>query len=342
MSERITVFGAGSWGTALAISLAGTHRDVMLWARRSDAATFMQQERHNATYLPDALIPDNVQITSDLDNAAVDRALWVIATPSQSVRELATQLQPYARKETTIVSVAKGIENGTLLTTTGVLHEVLADQASLDRLGVLYGPSHAEEVAVGKPTTLVSAAHSTKTARYIQRNFMTSRLRVYLNRDILGVEIGGSVKNVLALAAGISDGIGYGDNAKAAIITRGIAEMQRLGVAMGAEASTFSGLTGIGDLVVTCTSKHSRNRYFGEQIGKGRSLSEVEKEMKMVAEGVRTTISVSELARRCQIEMPITSAVYAILFEGKAPEVAVDDLMTRSAKTEHLHDVLEA
>lgn len=341
MSERITVFGAGSWGTALAISLAGTHRDVILWARRSDAASFMQQERHNPTYLPDAIIPENVLITADLETAAQGRGLWVIATPSQSVRDLATQLIPFATKETTIVSVAKGIENGTLLTTTGVLHEVLSDRISESRLGVLYGPSHAEEVAVGKPTTLVSAARSTKTARHIQKVFMTPRLRVYLNRDLLGVEIGGSVKNVLAIATGISDGIGYGDNAKAALITRGITEMQRLGVAMGAEAETFAGLTGIGDLVVTCTSKHSRNRWVGEQIGKGRSLPDVEKEMRMVAEGVRTTISVSELARRYRIEMPITSAVHAILFKGKTPEVAVNDLMTRSAKTEHLHDVLE-
>ena len=200
--------------------------------------------------------------------------------------------------------------------------------------GVLYGPSHAEEVAAGLPTTLVAAAVSMHVAEQIQAIFMTSRLRVYVNDDVIGVEIGGSVKNVMAIAAGISDGIGYGDNGKAAIITRGMAEIQRLGVAMGARPSTFAGLAGIGDLVVTCTSRHSRNRYLGEQIGQGKSLDEVQSEMQMVAEGVRTTASVRALAHRYRIEMPITEAVYAILFEEKKPADAVRELMNRSAKQE--------
>lgn len=334
------MLGAGSWGTALAIVLAEKGHKVTLWARRLEAAHFIRVERHNAIYLPDAIIPDSVSVTSDLEEAVSDRDLWVIATPSQAIRDVAIRIRSYTENNLKVVSVAKGIENGSLLTTTGVLHEVLNDLPG-GNIGVLYGPSHAEEVAVGKPTTLVAAAHDIETAGYIQNVFMTPRLRVYVNRDVLGVEIGGSVKNVLALAAGISDGIGYGDNAKAAIVTRGIAEMQRLGMVMGAESATFSGLTGIGDLVVTCMSKFSRNRFVGEQIGKGKSLEEVQSEMSMVAEGVRTTVSVYELARRYSIEMPITEAVYAILFEGKKPEQAVEELMTRSAKHEDwLPDVL--
>jgi glycerol-3-phosphate dehydrogenase (NAD(P)+) len=222
-----------------------------------------------------------------------------------------------------------------------VLNDVLTGVPS-SHIGVLYGPSHAEEVAEGKPTTIVAAAPSMDVAERIQSVFMTDRLRVYVNTDVVGVEIGGSVKNVLAIAAGICDGVGYGDNAKAAIITRGIAEIRRLGLAMGARASTFAGLAGIGDLVVTCTSAHSRNRFLGEQIGKGKTLEEIESTMSMVAEGVRTTESVRDLARHHRIEMPITEAVYAILFDHKNPDEAVNELMTRSAKRENwLPDVLQ-
>lgn len=314
----------------------------MLWARRPEAAAAMRRDRHNPSYLPDAGIPASVRITSDLPAAAEHASFWVVATPSQAVRALAEKLRPFAHPDLIIVSVAKGIENSTLLTTTQVLREVLP-AVPKPRIGVLYGPSHAEEVALGKPTTLVAAAPSPAVAHVIQSVFMTPRLRVYVNDDVLGVEIGGSVKNVLAIAAGMSDGVGYGDNAKAALVTRGLAEIQRLGLVMGADASTFSGLAGIGDLVVTCMSAHSRNRYLGEQIGKGRTLEEVEAEMQMVAEGVRTTASVHELAQRYKIEMPITEAVYAILFEGKKPAEAVQDLMTRSAKHEEwLPKVLES
>ncbi|ARA92192.1 glycerol-3-phosphate dehydrogenase [Rhodothermaceae bacterium RA] len=333
MSRTIAIFGAGSWGTALAVSLAHGGQDVMLWARRPDAAAAMARTRHNPTYLPEAAIPEAVRITADLAEAAERAHFWVIATPSQSVRALARQLEPHVHDDLIVVSLAKGIENGTLMTTTQVLRDVLRSVPSA-RIGVLYGPSHAEEVALGKPTTLVAAAPSLAVAHVIQSVFMTPRLRVYVNDDVLGVEIGGSVKNVLAIAAGMSDGVGFGDNAKAALITRGLAEIQRLGLAMGADAATFSGLAGIGDLVVTCMSRHSRNRYLGEQIGRGRTLEEVEAEMQMVAEGVRTTVSVCELARRHGIEMPITEAVHAILFEGKRPAEAVEELMSRSAKHE--------
>lgn len=333
MAQHIAVFGAGSWGTALAISLVTGGHSVTLWARRPEAAEAMATHRHNPTYLPDAVIPDALHITSDLEEASLQKFLWLIATPSHAVRSLAEKLAPFAHKDSIVVSVAKGIENETLKTTTQVLAEVLT-MVPKERIGVLYGPSHAEEVALGKPTTVVAAAPSIEVAEQIQSSFMTPNLRVYINDDVTGVEVGGSVKNVMAIAAGMSDGIGYGDNAKAAIITRGMAEIQRLGLAMGANPSTFAGLAGIGDLVVTCTSGHSRNRYLGEQIGKGKTLETVQSEMKMVAEGVRTTASVYALAQHYNIEMPITEAVYRILFENKKPADAVRELMTRSAKQE--------
>lgn len=333
MRTRLAIFGAGSWGTALAISLAESGHHVTLWARRPEAAEAIRRTRHNPSYLPDAVLPENVRVTSDLKEAATNAAFWVIATPSQAVRELAGNLAPYARPEHIVISLAKGIENGSLMTMTQVLDQVLKPVPT-SQFAVLHGPSHAEEVVIGLPTTIVAAAYDIEVARLIQDVFMTPRLRVYSNRDVIGVEIGGAVKNVLALAAGISDGVGYGDNAKAAIVTRGIAELQRLGVSLGADPSTFAGLAGLGDLVVTCMSRHSRNRYFGEQIGKGKSVEQVESEMQMVAEGVRSTRSVYELARVQEVDMPITRAVYQILFEGKIPDEAVYELMTRSAKHE--------
>jgi glycerol-3-phosphate dehydrogenase (NAD(P)+) len=331
--RKITVIGAGSWGTALAISLAGSGHRVVLWARRDEAAQSMTADRHNPTYLPDAIIPDSVEITSDLESAAEAADVWVLAVPSHALREVATRVKSRVHDNLIVVSVAKGIENSTLMTSTQVLADVLTDLPEA-RIGVLYGPSHAEEVAADVPTAVVAAANSVAIAEEIQDIFMTPRLRVYVNADLRGVEIAGSVKNVMAVAAGLEEGVGYGDNAKAALITRGIAEIRRLGLALGADASTFSGLAGIGDLVVTCMSRHSRNRYLGEQIGRGRSLAEVEEEMDMVAEGVRTTQSVHELARKLDIEMPITEAVYQILFKGKKPAEAVEDLMSRSAKRE--------
>lgn len=334
MSGSLTLFGAGSWGTALAVHLASAGRDVTLWARREEAVRGMRQTRRNPTYLSDVSIPSSVRITSDLHEAAEASSLWAVAVPSQNLRSIATQIDPCTRSDVTVVSLAKGIENETLLTMSQVLSEVLAD-VSDSQIGVLYGPSHAEEVARERPTAVVASAPTKSRAERIQEAFMTKRLRVYVNTDVIGVEIGGSAKNVLAIAAGMSDGVGYGDNAKAALVTRGLAEIRRLGLTLGAEAQTFAGLAGIGDLVVTCMSTHSRNRYLGEQIGKGRTLDEVLDEMDMVAEGVRTTQSIHDLARHHQIEMPITEAVYAILFENKQPREMVDELMTRSAKREH-------
>lgn len=301
----------------------------------------MAEHRHNRYYLPGAHLPDSVDVTSDIRAAVVDRWVWVFATPSQAVRDCAERVCPFADENVLCVSVAKGIENGTLLTTTQVLHQALAGVPRA-QLGILSGPSHAEEVVEEKPTALVAAAYSSEVVHEIQSTFMTPRLRIYLNHDVLGVEIAGSVKNIMAIAAGIADGLGYGDNTKAAIVTRGLAEIKRLGMAMGAESSTFSGLAGIGDLVVTAMSRHSRNRYLGEQIGRGKKLDDIEKEMQMVAEGVRTTESVHRLAGKFRIEMPITRAIFDILFEGKKPQIAVDELMTRSAKREDwLPDVLQ-
>ena len=332
--SSLTLFGAGSWGTALAVHLASAGQTVTLWARRPEAAEQMRETRRNPSYLPDIDLPSSIQVTSDVEAAASASDLWGIAVPSQNLRLVAERLRPFHSPDTAVVSLAKGIENDTLMTMSQVLDDVLEGLPGT-RIGVLYGPSHAEEVAEGRPTTVVAAAPDEDVAEHIQRVFMTERLRVYVNTDVRGVEIGGSAKNVLAIAAGIGDGVGYGDNAKAALITRGIAEIRRLGLALGARPETFAGLAGIGDLIVTCMSAHSRNRYLGEQIGQGRSLDEVVDSMSMVAEGVRTTQSIHDLAQRYSIEMPITEAVYAILFEGREPGEMVEELMTRSAKREH-------
>lgn len=302
----------------------------------------MEQTRKNDRYLPGIVLPDTLQITGDLREAAEDKDIWLVATPSHAVRSVAKQLAPHVQDQPVVVSLAKGIENESLLTTTQVLKEELDGVVPKERLGVVYGPSHAEEVAEGRPTAVVAAAYDHDVAEDVQEALMTRRLRVYVNPDVTGVEIAGSVKNVLAIAAGISDGLGYGDNSKAALVTRGLAEIKRLGLLMGAKASTFAGLAGIGDVVVTCMSQHSRNRHLGEQIGRGKTLEEVEREMTMVAEGVRTTRSVYALAEQYEIEMPISEAVHAVLFAGLDPMKAVDDLMTRSAKREDwLPDALQ-
>ncbi len=341
-SSPIAILGAGSWGTALAYSLSahGGH-PVTLWARRTDHAEAIRAARRNERYLPEAVLPETVRVTADLGEAVRGAWLWVFAVPSQSVREVGEAVADALTGTETVVSVAKGIENETLYTTTAVLRDVLP---GLDpgRIGVLYGPSHAEEVAAGQPTSVVAAFPDREAAERVQETFMTGTLRVYVNADLIGVEIAGSVKNVMALAAGIGDGLGVGDNAKAALVTRGLAEIKRLGRALGADPLTFSGLAGLGDLVVTCFSRHSRNRRFGEMIGQGRSVAEAEAAMTMVVEGVRTTASVRELARRHGVEMPITEAIHAILFEGKAPREAVSELMARDPKAEDWHHTARA
>lgn len=334
-APRIAVLGAGSWGTALAVSLASAGHTVTLWARRPEAAEALRRSRRSE-YLPQADLPASVAVTADLGEAVAGAGVWVVAVPSQSVRGVMGAVAGRLGAETVVVSVAKGIENETLLTTSGVLRDVLPT-ADPVRVGVLYGPSHAEEVGLGRPTTVVAAFPDAAVAGQVQALFMTPTLRVYTNTDLVGVEVGGSVKNVMALAAGMSDGLGLGDNAKAALVTRGLAEITRLGLALGADAHTFAGLAGLGDLVVTCFSGHSRNRAFGERIGRGDTMAHALDASTMVVEGVRTTASVRALALREGVEMPITEAVYAILFEGLAPGRAVAALMTRDPKLEGGH-----
>ncbi|MDE2732059.1 MAG: NAD(P)-dependent glycerol-3-phosphate dehydrogenase [Bacteroidota bacterium] len=335
MDASVAVLGAGSWGTTLAVSLAESGRRVTLWARRPEVAEAMQATGYNPDYVTDVQLPANLEVTSDLARAAGAASYWIIATPSHGVRDLAGSLRNWALADHIVVCVAKGIERKTGLTMTQVLAGELPPPVRVSHLAVLYGPSHAEELVAGKPTTVVAAAPSLPVARQVQSLFMSEKLRVYVNTDVMGVEIGGSVKNIMAIATGISDGIGYGDNAKAALITRGLTEIRRLGVALGAQPQTFTGLSGLGDLVVTCTSRYSRNRRVGEEIGRGRSLHAVTRSMHMVAEGVYSTVAVRSLARRLSVDMPITDAVYAILFEGKSPLDAVHDLMSRSAKDEY-------
>ena len=336
-SSPIAVLGAGSWGTALAASLAGGGHTVRLWARRAAAAEAIEQTRENAAYLPGARLPDGLRATADLAEAVAGAWLWVVAVPSQSARGVLARLGPYAAPHAapglTVVSVAKGIENETLLTASGVVREALPGLDAA-RVGVLYGPSHAEEVALGQPTSVVVALPDARAARAVQAAFMSPSLRVYANPDLVGVEVAGSVKNVIALAAGMGDGLGLGDNAKAALVTRGLAEMTRLGLAMGSDAHTFAGLAGLGDLVVTCFSRHSRNRAFGERIGRGESVRAALGASPMVVEGVATTASVRALARRHGAEMPIAEAVGAILAGDLQPGAAVRMLMERDPRLE--------
>ena len=335
-SSPIAVLGAGSWGTALAASLAAGGHPVRLWARRADAAEAIERTRENAAYLPGARLPDGVRATASLAEAVAGAWLWVVAVPSQSARGVLAARGAHAAPGLTVVSVAKGIENETLLTASGVVREALPN-VDPARVGVLYGPSHAEEVAAGQPTSVVVALPDAGAALAVQAAFMSPSLRVYANPDVVGVEVAGSVKNVIALAAGMGDGLGLGDNAKAALVTRGLAEITRLGLAMGAEAHTFAGLAGLGDLVVTCFSRHSRNRAFGDRIGRGESVEAALGASPMVVEGVATTASVRALARRHGVEMPIAEAVGAILAGDLRPGDAVRMLMERDPQLEGEH-----
>ncbi|MEW6510510.1 MAG: NAD(P)H-dependent glycerol-3-phosphate dehydrogenase [Bacteroidota bacterium] len=330
---RIAVLGAGSWGTTLAILLADNAHSVVLWSYRPEDAERMRTTRENPSFLPGIRIPDSVSVTCELTPAVRDAEIIVGAVPSQFLRRVVTQARDSLDSRTLVVNVAKGVENGTLMTMSEMLHDAVPT-LSPGHITTLSGPSHAEEVSRRIPTTVVAASADIGTARLIQKVFMTPQFRVYASDDIRGVEIGGSLKNVIAIAAGIIDGANLGDNTKAAVMTRGIAEIARVGVAMGAHLRTFSGLSGIGDLMVTCMSRHSRNRYVGVEIGKGRKLSEILAGMVMVAEGVATTRSAYELAQRVGVEVPIIAEVHKILFEDKDPLVACHDLMTRDPKGE--------
>ncbi len=332
--KKISIIGSGSFGTALSVILAKSGYGVTLWAREKEVAAGINENHINPSYLSDVALPESIVCTTDYREALSGAEMVVIATPSHAVREVAKTIKVFLSGKELIVTVSKGIEQDTFMTMSQVLVDVLADTIIEDQIGVLYGPSHAEEVGHFKPTTVVAAAYSKRVARAIQDAFMTPMFRVYLNYDIIGVEIGGSVKNVMAIAAGIVDGAELGDNAKAALITRGLHEMKRMGRMLGASQDTFSGLTGMGDLIVTCTSKHSRNRYVGYRIGQGDKLEEIVSGMNMVAEGVKTARSVHQWAERNKVEMPITEAVYKVLFEDVEPSDALYELMTRNPKEE--------
>lgn len=334
--KKVTVIGAGSFGTALSIVLARAGNRAKLWARESEIAYGINNQHRNPAYISDVTLPDSVKCFTEIEQAVEDSELVVFATPSHAMREVAGKVKSHLTGEEIVVSVAKGIENDTFLTMSQVLKEVLEDTVIDDHIGVLSGPSHAEEVSKFRPTTVVAASFSKRTAGIIQETFMTPMFRIYTNHDIVGVEIGGSVKNIMAIAAGIIDGASLGDNAKAALITRGLHEMRRLGMKLGASQDTFSGLSGMGDLVVTCTSEHSRNRFVGYNIGQGKKLDEIISGMNMIAEGIKTTKSVLDWSNTLNIEMPITRAVYNILFEDEDPKDMLYDLMTRNPKEEIL------
>lgn len=328
---NIGVVGAGSWGTALALVLEKNGHQVTLWSSREAKAKELCKLRENVDKLPGVKLPESIEITADMENAVKDKELVVLGVPSLYIRSTAAKMAPYVHEGQIIVNVSKGIEESTLYTMT----DVISDEIPNADVAVLSGPSHAEEVSRYIPTTVVAGAKSRKTAEKIQNIFMNEAFRVYTSPDMLGIEIGGALKNVIALAAGITDGLGYGDNTKAALITRGIAEMSRLGVAMGGYQETFSGLAGMGDLIVTCASKHSRNRKAGYLIGQGYTMQEAMDEVKMVVEGVHSAKAALKLAEKYYVRMPIIEQVNEVLFEGKPCVEGVRELMLRNGKTEN-------
>ncbi len=328
---EIGMIGAGSWGMALAVLLHNNGHQVTIWSALEDEVKLLMEKRENPEKLPGVLLDEKISITADLESAVCGKDILVLAVPSPFVRSTAAEMREYVAQGQILVNVAKGIEESTLMT----LSQVIADEIPQADVAVLSGPSHAEEVGRGIPTTIVVGASSKKTAEYVQNVFMSPVFRVYTSPDVLGIELGAALKNVVALAAGIADGLGYGDNTKAALITRGISEIARLGTAMGGKAETFSGLSGIGDLIVTCASMHSRNRRAGILIGKGYSMEQAMKEVKMVVEGVYSAKAAMALAEKYGVDLPIIEQVNAVLFGGKAPQEAVNDLMLRDKKIEN-------
>ncbi len=334
MKTKISVIGDGAWGTALGLLLDRAGYEVWLWGAFPDYIHIMLDKRENIKYLPGADIPMSVRLTSDLDSCIEGASLVVLAVPSQYMRDVCKRLKPVFVAQNAypdMISVSKGIENKSLMRMTQVIEQTLYS----GKVAVLSGPTHAEEVVLGTiPSAAVIAADNRGLCEKLQHIFCTDKFRVYTSTDVAGVELGGALKNVIAIAAGICDGLGFGDNTKAALITRGVAEMTRLGVAMGADPFTFSGLSGMGDLIVTCTSKHSRNRGLGEKIGAGMTLDEVLSSTEKVAEGVRTCISVKGLSQKYGVETPIAQKVYEILYENRSCMDALEDLMLRSPRPE--------
>lgn len=336
MDNLVSIVGSGSWGTAIAVLMANKGYNVKLWARERELVKRIEDTRENADYLPGTILPDNITISTDMEYCCSYSDAVIIAAPSHAVRDVCSKMNRFVTKEQVIVSLAKGIENDTLLRMSQIIKELLPE----NEVAVVSGPSHAEEVAKSIPTAVVASSKKRAVAEYVQDLFMTPMFRVYTNPDVVGVELGGALKNIIALGAGIIDGLELGDNTKAAVMTRGIVEMARLGEAMGASRNTFAGLSGIGDLIVTCTSMHSRNRRAGIAIGQGKSVEEVLGSTKMVVEGIRTTKAASELARKQGVEMPITQEIYNLLFNKADIRNSVINLTTRS-KTHELEDIAE-
>ena len=331
MQVRVGVIGAGSWGIALAKLLDGNGHQVTVWSIIKEEIEMLKKEHEHKDKLPGVKLSENMVFTNDLEEAMKDKDILVLAVPSPFTRSTAHSMAPYLKDGQIIVNVAKGIEEHTMLT----LSQIIEEELPAAQVAVLSGPSHAEEVGRGIPTTIVVGAKKKETAEYLQNIFMNNVFRVYISPDVLGIELGAALKNVVALSAGIADGLGYGDNTKAALITRGITEIARLGTAMGGRFETFCGLTGIGDLIVTCASMHSRNRRAGILIGQGKTMQEAMDEVKMVVEGVYSAKAAMELSKKYGVDMPIIEQVNLVLFEGKPAAEAVKDLMLRDKKIEN-------
>jgi len=332
--KKVCVLGAGSWGTALANLLAGNSHQVYLWGRPEDGVEDIKLNRENKRFLPGVKIADEVYPVTDMQQAVAEACLVVVAVPSQAVREVLQQLKKHLSGDPYLVNVAKGLEISSGKRMSEVFADVLGRDSVYDRYGVLSGPSHAEEVARNVPTAVTLAAYSMATASVIQDFFMAPMFRVYTSHDVAGVELGGSLKNIIALATGILFGVGYGDNTSAALITRGLAEIMRMGEALGGDPRTFAGLSGLGDLIVTCLSRHSRNRRAGELIAQGKSLEETLNTIGMVVEGIHAIRIVYKLSQEMGIEMPICQACYRILYEGIPPREEAEALMMRERKKE--------
>lgn len=328
--EKVCVVGVGSWGSALALALCKNGYKVDMWTRDESQANEINTTRVNSRFLPGVIFPKEMRISTDLESVIKDSKIVVLAVPSQAVRSVCKKIKPFIKENQIIVDVAKGLERETGLR----LSEVVKSELPNNEYVTLSGPSHAEEVSKFMPTTLVAASPNLEIAEIVQDAFMSPVLRVYTNPDIIGVELGGALKNIIAFGAGMCDGLGYGDNAKAALMTRGITEIGRLGVAMGAHVTTFTGLSGIGDLIVTCTSMHSRNRKAGILMGQGKTLEETLAEVDMVVEGIVATEVAYKVGKKLNIELPITSAIYSVLYEGANTEETVKALMTRHKKNE--------
>lgn len=328
--NKIAVLGSGSWGTALAMVLSENNHKVKIWTRNEEQRDEMNKFRENKKYLPGINFNKNISVTSNIEDAIKDSCIVLLAVPSQSIRDICNKIKPFIKKEQIIVNSSKGLERNT----SKRISEVVADVLDNQKFVTLSGPSHAEELSKKLPTTITVASTELELSKKVQDLFMNNYFRVYTNTDLIGVELGGTLKNIIAFGAGVCDGMGFGDNTKSALITRGLTEIKRLGVSLGAREETFNGLSGIGDLIVTCTSLHSRNRKAGFLIGSGYTLEDTLSEVKMVVEGIVATEVAYNLSKKVNVDMPITSAIYSILYKNVNPKDAVNQLMTRDCKCE--------